>query len=271
MTYDGRMTTLKPRTATAFGRQLRLWRTNARMSQLELAVRADVSQRHLSFIETGRARPRADVVRRVADALQIPLRDRNRLLESAGLAPTYPEVRLTDAAVAPFRGAVARLLAAHEPYPAYVLDRWWDIVDANTAGRRLFPQAADAMPNAVEAFLSPGGIRDMVDNFPAIASQYLRRLRSEVAEGSDDRLRAILARAEALLADVDLVDDPQDGDLVICPRLRLGDEVVRTVTMVARFGATREVTLDELRVEMIFPADDAAMSYFQRSAVGSQL
>jgi transcriptional regulator with XRE-family HTH domain len=123
--------------ATAFGRQLRLWRSWARLSQLELALRASLSQRHLSFIETGRSRPGTDVVLRIAEALEIPLRDRNRLLESAGLGPHYPEVELTDLVSAPFRAAVAHLLEAHEPYPAFVLNRWWDVVDANRAARQL--------------------------------------------------------------------------------------------------------------------------------------
>lgn len=252
---------------TEFGRLLKLWRTHARMSQLELATRADMSQRHLSFIETGRARPGVDVVRRVAHALDIPLRDRNRLLSAAGLAPLYPEVRLSDAAAAPFRAAVRRLLEAHEPFPAFVLDRWWNVVDANPAARRLFPESRNGSPSAVDAFLAPGGLREIVVNFPEVASMYLRRLQAEVAEASDERLRDLLARARALLADVPLVDhDPDANDLVICPRLRLGDEIVGTVTMVARFGATREVTLDELRVELIFPADDDAEAYFRRPA-----
>ena len=252
---------------TDFGRLLKLWRTHARMSQLELATRAEMSQRHLSFIETGRARPGVDVVRRVANALDIPLRDRNRMFSAAGLAPLYPEVHLGDAAAAPFRTAVRRLLEAHEPFPAFVLDRWWDVVDANHTARRLLPETPDGAPSAVEAFLAPGGLREIVVNYPEVASMYLRRLQSEVAEAPDERLLTILARARTLLADVPLVDhDPEADDLVICPRLRLGGEIVGTVTMVARFGATREVTLDELRVELIFPADEAAEAYFRRAA-----
>ena len=249
--------------ATAFGRQLRLWRGWARLSQLELALRAGLSQRHLSFIETGRSRPGSDVVLRLAAALDIPLRDRNRLLESAGLAPHYPEVALTEGVSAPFRAAVSRLLEAHEPYPAFALNRWWDVVDANTAARQLFPAVTDGFPNAVEAFLAPGGIREMIDNYADVAGMYLRRLQAEVAEASDERSLRLLARAEELLADVDLGTDAGDG-LVICPRLRFGDEVISTATMVARFGATREVTLDELRVELIFPADEAARAFFER-------
>lgn len=248
---------------TAFGRQLRLWRSWARVSQLELAVRTGLSQRHLSFIETGRSRPGTDVVLRIAAALDLPLRDRNRLLESAGLPAHYPEVALTDGASAPFRTAIARLLEAHEPYPAFVLDRWWDVVDANMAARRLFPSSTGGSPNAVEAFLAPGGMRETIENFPEVAGMYLRRLQAEVAEASDERSLRLLARAKELLADVDLGTDPGDG-LVICPRLRLGGKVVSTATMVARFGATREVTLDELRVELVFPADDAARVFFER-------
>jgi transcriptional regulator with XRE-family HTH domain len=255
--------------ATAFGRQLRLWRGWARLSQLDLAVRAGLSQRYLSFIETGRSRPGTDVVLRLAAALDIPLRDRNRLLESAGLAAHYPEVALTEGVSAPFRAAVLRLLEAHEPYPAFALNRWWDVVDANAAARRLFPAATDGLPNAVEAFLAPGGIREMIENYAEVAGMYLRRLQAEVAEASDERSLRLLARAKDLLADVDLGTDAGDG-LVICPRLRFGDEVVSTATMVARFGATREVTLEELRVELIFPADEAARAFFERRRRGDE-
>lgn len=249
-------------TATAFGRQLRLWRTWARLSQLDLAVRAGLSQRHLSFIETGRSRPGTDVVLRLAPALDIPLRDRNRLLESAGLVAHFPEIVLTDGVSAPFRAAISRLLESHEPYPAFVLNRWWDVVDANEAARRLFPGTTERPQNAVEAFLAPGGMREIIENFAEVAGMYLRRLQAEVAEASDERSLQLLARAKHLLADVDLGTDTSDG-LVICPRLRLGDHVVSTATMVARFGATREVTLDELRVELIFPADEAARTFFE--------
>lgn len=124
---------------TAFGRHMKQWRRQRGLSQLQLAVRADVSQRHLSFIETGRSRPRADVVHKLAEALEIPLRERNMMLEAAGLAPSYPEMPLSNDAVAPFRHAIQRMLEAHEPYPAYVINRWWELVDANEAGHRLFP------------------------------------------------------------------------------------------------------------------------------------
>ena len=253
--------------ATVFGRQLRLWREWARLSQLDLAIRAGMSQRHLSFIETGRSRPGSDVVLRLAAALDLPLRDRNRLLESAGLPAHYPEVGLSDDASAPFRAAISRMLESHEPYPAFVLNRWWEVVGANAAARRLFPATAHGVQDAIEAFLAPGGLREIIENFEEVAGMYLRRLQAEVAEASDERSLRLLARAKELLADVDLGTNAGDG-LVICPRLRLGGEVVSTATMVARFGATREVTLDELRVELIVPADEAARAFFERHASG---
>ncbi|MBI3971217.1 MAG: helix-turn-helix transcriptional regulator [Chloroflexi bacterium] len=259
-----------PRRATAFGRHLQQWRRQRGLSQLELALRADVSQRHISFLETGRARPREAVVHKVAEALAIPLRERNMLLAAAGLAPGYPEVPLSDGAVAPFRHAIQRMLAAHEPYPAYVVNRWWEVVDANAAGRRLFPQAGAGPITAVNAFLGPGPLRESIDNFPEVAWTFLRRLRSEVASaGPDERLRALLERAETYMQGVppgDAGDADLGAELAVCPRLKIGDQVIRTVSMVARFGGAREVTLDELRVELVFPGDAEAEAFFRRSA-----
>ena len=182
----------------AFGRHLKQWRRQRGLSQLDLAIRANMSQRHVSFIETGRSRPRAAVVHKVAEALDVPPRDRNTLLEAAGLAPSYPEVALSDGAAAPFRNSIRRMLAAHEPYPAYVIDRWWDMIDANAAALRLFPQSGDGPINLVDTFLRPGPLRERVENFPAAGWTFLRRIRREVeASGPDERLHELLGRAEA--------------------------------------------------------------------------
>lgn len=256
-----------PGAATAFGRHLKQWRRHRGLSQLELAVRTDMSQRHISFIETGRSRPGRDVIHRIAEALEIPLRERNALQAAAGLAPSYPEVPLTDGAAAPFRDAVRKMLEAHEPYPAYVVNRWWDVVGANPAGLRLFPPAGDGPVNAVDAFLGPGPFRDMIENFSAVAWVFLRRLRRDVANaGPDERLQELLERAESYMAAVPPGDDDPGSELVVCPRLRVGDRLIRTVSMVARFGNAREVTLDELRVELIFPGDAEAEAFFRQGA-----
>ena len=253
--------------APPFGRYMKQWRRQRGLSQLELAVRADVSQRYLSFIETGRSRPSGDVVHRVAEALEVPIRDRNILLEAAGLAPSYPEVPLSDEAAVPFRNAIRKMLESHEPYPAYVINRWWELIDANAAGRRFFPEASDGPINLVDAFLGPGPIREMVENFSAVAWAFLGRLRREVAySGPDERLHELLKRAEAYMKDVPRDAQGPGSEMVVCPHFRIGDQVIRTVGLVARFGTAREVTLDELRVELAFPLDEEAEAFFRLAA-----
>ena len=127
------------------------------MSQLEVSLRAGISQRHVSVIETGRSRPRAEVIHRIAEALQVPLREQNTLLAAAGIAPEYAELSFSAAPIAPLREAIERLLASHEAFPAIVIDRWWDVVASNQAARRLLPLTPDGSCNARDLFL-PGAI-----------------------------------------------------------------------------------------------------------------
>ena len=188
------------------------------------------------------------------------------MLEAAGLASSYPEMSLTDEAFEPFRNAIRQILDSHEPYPAYVINRWWDLIDANAAGHRLFPQINDGPINTVDAFLGPGPIRDMIDNFASVGWTFLRRMRREVADsGPDERLQEILERAEAHMKDVPSDVESPGSELVVCPTLRIGDQLIKTVSMVARFGTAREVTLDELRVELVFPRDEVAEAFFRNS------
>ena len=261
------MTTATLDQGPAFGRYMKMWRRQRGLSQLELAVRADLSQRHVSFIETGRSRPRQDVVNRVAEALEVPIRDRNILLEAAGLAHSYPEVLLSDDECAPFSNAIQMLLESHEPYPAYVINRWWELVDANAAGRRFPPQTGDGPINFVDAILGPGPMRGMIDNFSAVGWVFLRHIRREVANsGPDERLEELLQRAEAYMKDVPVDDETSGSELAICAHFRIGDQVIKTVSMEARFGTAREVTLDELRVELVFPRGEEAEAFFRQSA-----
>lgn len=252
-------------TTSAFGRQLKQWRRQRGLSQLELASRAQVSQRHISFIETGRSRPKEEVVEKISAALGIPLRERNALLEAAGLMPLYPELPLDAASLAPFREAIARLLETHEPFPAFVINRYWDVVDGNRGARALFPELGTRPQNFCEVFFAPGPLRDMVVNYPAVAWQVLRRLRGEVANAATDgRLTALLATAERSLADVpETESQPHGADLVVCPHLRVNGRLIKTLSMVARFGNTREVTLDELRVELLLPQNSEADAFFR--------
>ncbi|MEE8146986.1 MAG: hypothetical protein V3T24_05235, partial [Longimicrobiales bacterium] len=147
------------------------------------------------------------------------------------------------------------------------INRWWELVDANAAGRRTFPELGDGPINLVDAFLGPGPLREMTDNFSAVGWMFLRRMQREVADsGPDERLQELLERAEAYMKDVPVdVGDP-GSDFVVCPHLRIGDQVIKTASMVARFGTAREVTLDELRVELVFPRDEEAEAFFRHSA-----
>jgi len=252
---------------TPFGRHLKLWRAQRGLSQLALAHRAEVSQRHLSFIETGRSRPKAKIVHRIAEALDIPLRERNALLEAAGLPATFQEKPLSDSSMAPFRQAISSMLESHEPFPAFVINRWWEIVDANQAGRRLSPGLAETGLTTVDLFLGPGPWRDRMENFAEVAWIFLERMQREIADtGKDARLKALVERAREYLKDVPRPAENQGSDLVLCPRFRMNGQTLSTVSMIARFGATREITLEELRVELLFPGDPAADAFFRQAA-----
>ena len=170
-------------------------------------------------------------------------------------------------AAEPFRNAIRMMLEGHEPYPAYVINRWWDLIDANKAGRRIFPQAGDGPINLVDAVLAPGRFREMIENFSAVGWMFLRRMRREVADsGPDERLQELLERAEAYMKDVPVDVENAAADLAICAHFRIGDRVIKTVSMEARFGTAREVTLDELRVELVFPRDEEAEAFFRDGA-----
>ncbi len=250
-----------------FGQQIKHWRKQRGLSQLRLATESGMSQRHLSFLETGRSRPGESVINRLAEALAMPLRERNELLVSAGFPKAYPEKALTDAAIAPFQQAVDQMLENHLPYPAFVINRWWDLLAANQSARAMYPVDWDAQPNGIDLFLGPGPMRDSIENFPDVAWTFLNRLRQEHRDnGPDDRMEQLLDRAQELLRDVPKPAAQDQGDLVMCPILRAGDQTIRTLSMIARFGNTREITTDELRVELIFPQDQVAAGFFQHLA-----
>ena len=183
------------------------------------------------------------------------------------MAHSYPEVLLSDDVCAPFTNVIRIILESHEPYPAYVINRWWELIDANAAGRRIFAQTGDGPINLVDAILGPGPFREMIDNFSAVGWVFLRRLRREAAiAGTDERLQELLDRAEAFMKDVPVDVEGPSADLATCAHFRIGDQVIKTVSMEARFGSAREVTLDELRVVLVFPKDEEAEAFFRHSA-----
>jgi transcriptional regulator with XRE-family HTH domain len=245
-----------------FGQALRHWRQRRGLSQLDLSGTAVTTTRHLSYLETGRSRPTRQMVERLAGALDVPLRERNRLLQLAGLPAVYPEGDLSADDLAPFRRAVDRLLRSHEPYPGIVMDRHWNVLAANTGARVLVPE--DGPSNAVR--LAVGPWRPVIDNWVEVTQALLERLERDLVRHPDDEvLRELHAHVEHALGGRRVVTGPPSGR-VVCPRFRIGDRVVRTMTVVATFESAADVTLDEVRVELVYPEDDEAEQFFRSVA-----
>ena len=247
-----------------FGARLRHWRRLRGMSQLTLATEAATTARHVSFLETGRSRPSRSMVIRLSEVLGLPLRERNRLLEAAGLAAAYREAELDSATLAPYRAAIERLLRAHEPYPAMVVDGRYSVIDANAAAVALFGPALVGS-NLIRRYTDEAA-RAAIVNWPDVARAGLARIRQRARQDPDDEeLGALVAIAEAAVADLPPGEAPKD-ELIVCPEFIGGDRVIRTIGMAARFDAVLEVTLDELRIELLYPADHVAEEFFRSRA-----
>ncbi|WP_187774140.1 helix-turn-helix domain-containing protein [Lolliginicoccus suaedae] len=245
-----------------FGARIRQWRAHRGLSQLALAGRTATTSRHVSFLETGRSRPSQEMVLRIADALDVPLRERNALLRAAGLPPRYPEVALQGEDLAPFRAALDRLLAAHLPYPAMVLDAHWNVLLANEACARLYgPDVLGS--NVIRRYTGTPGAAEAIVNWAEVAWAGVDRLRQQRDRMPfDAEIAALLGEAEAATRGLPRPAGAPPG-LVACPWFRVGDRVVRTIGMVSRFEATAEVTLDELRIELTYPLDAEAEAFFR--------
>jgi transcriptional regulator with XRE-family HTH domain len=252
-----------PAPATHVGRLLREWRAARRLSQLGLALEAGISARHLSYVETGKAQPSRDLVARLADALQLPLRERNALLIAAGYAPRYAETGLAAASLAPVRRAIDLILAQQEPYAAFVLNRHWDVVLTNAATPRLLGWlcGGTAHRNVLHQVCDPSDVRRVLVNWDEVAGDLIGHLHDDIARVPSD------ARARALLDEVlrypgvpsrwrsrDPVATPPPLLTVV---FRKGDRELRFFSTISTFGTPHDVTLDELRIECWFPADEA--------------
>ncbi|HSG79155.1 MAG TPA: helix-turn-helix transcriptional regulator [Acidimicrobiia bacterium] len=260
----------------SFGTTLRDWRTSRRHSQLSLATEAGVSQRHLSFLETGRARPSREMVLHLSRVLDVPLRGRNDLLVAAGLAPEYPSHRIDDDAVAGVRTSLEFLLGAHEPNPAYVIDRLWNLVMANRAAQRLTPlllgtdPGSNGPPNLLRLTLRPGGLRDAIVNFEEAAAAIVDRLARESRGDPTDRELADLLDEVLAYPGVPApgTSPGPDGGLLVPIHYRTEDVDLRLFTTISVVGTPRDVTLDELRLETLLPADRTSAGTLERLAVG---
>lgn len=244
---------------TPFGRALRRWRTTRRLSQLTLAGLAETPSRHVSFLETGRARPSRAMVLRMGEALELPLDERNALLATAGFAPVYPTSALADEALQPVRFVIDRLLTAHSPYPGVVLDRWYDILDANLGARRLFLGGAEVdphdPPNLYDLMLGP--LRPLIINWEEVVADALRRLRRQVFRAPDDaRLADLLTRLESIAAGLDLAPEGAAAP-VLLTRVRFAGTELATLSTLVHFGGAQDLTVEGLHLELIYPADAA--------------
>jgi transcriptional regulator with XRE-family HTH domain len=253
-----------PASEAGVGALLRQWRTARRLSQLELALDADVSSRHLSYVETGRSQPSREMVLRLADALEIPLRERNALLLAAGYAPRYFETGLGAPEMAQMRSAIELILRHQEPYPAFVLDRHWDIRMSNQAAPRCsrFLLAAESTEsNMIRRVLHPNGLRRVLVNWEETAGDLIRHLHNQIAAApSDERAKSLLAEVLAYPG-VPARWRTREIGAPMPPLLttifRKGDVELRFFSTFTTFATPHDVTLEELRIECSFPADEA--------------
>lgn len=254
--------------ASRFGHSLRRWRRRAGLSQLELAARSGTTPRHVSFLETGRSRPGADIVLRLAATLELPLADRNALLDAAGLPPAFALRPLDDAAMRPLKRVLDRVLAQHEPYPAWVYAHGLRALAANTAAEALFPGLCAMAPEAIiDLWCAPGPFRALVENWVEVMWAGIDSLRREARRTADARIIALLERAEAHAGGIPRPVSSLDAELpVVCPRFRIGGQIIRTISTVMRFDTAIEISASELRIELMFPADDASAAYFRDRA-----
>jgi transcriptional regulator with XRE-family HTH domain len=245
------------------GELLRHWRQHRRWSQLELAEEAGVSTRHLSCLETGRALPSREMLLRLSERLQVPLRDRNRLLTAAGYAPMYRERPLADPALQPAHAAVERVLQAHEPFPAFAVDRHWNLVSHNRAALAFMsglPEELLAPPvNVLRASLHPRGLAPRIANFSAWRDHLFERLAHQIQASGDPVLAELAEELRALPAPPGVTDSAPAPrgivDLAVPLQLHSPGGILSFISTITVFGTPVEITLSELAIEAFFPAD----------------
>ena len=261
-------------TSLPVGTLLREWRQRRRLSQLDLAGDADISTRHLSFVETGRSLPSREMVLRLAERLEVPLRERNRLLTAAGYAPMFGERRLDDPALAAARQAIELVLKGHEPYPALAVDRHWTLVSYN----RMVPHLLAGLPaellqpplNVLRLSLHPQGLAPRILNLAQWRTHLFARLRQQIAASGDAGLVALLADLKTYPAPPDAgIEAPHAEPAVVVPlQLATPGGTLSFISTTTVFGSPVDITLSELALETFFPADAATASALRRLGDG---
>ncbi len=272
-----------PAAQNAFTQECRKWRQHRRLSQLDLALAADISQRHLSYLETGRSKPSRDMVIRLCDAMEIPLRNRNQLLSAAGFAPSYNESQLDAPAMQPVMAALERVLQHHDPMPAYVVDRFWQVLQHNQAGKLLLDNLMQLQPGLADLVaeqginlalltLHPQGLRPFISNWQEIAPLLLRRLKGEADASLDQEVKTRFQHFIELIGDCGgsaTQDDKPDAPalLPIIPlELSLQGIELKLFSVIATFGTPQDITTDELRIESFYALDQATLDFFSHAS-----
>ncbi len=251
------MTTATP--ARPVGQLLCGWRERRRLSQLDLSIRADISTRHLSFVETGRSRPTPEMILKLTETLDVPLRERNQLLLAGGYAPAYPQHGLDAPELASVRTALRQVLAGHEPYPALVINRWWELQDANAAVALLTTGCAPALleppVNVLRLSLHPDGMAPRIANLAQWRAHLLESLHRRVEQTGDARLHDLHTELAGYPGGLD--PTMPAGNVVLPLQLSHGDDVLSFFSISSVVQTAADVTVDELVIEAFYPADHA--------------
>lgn len=258
--------------ALGVGTILREWRQRRRLSQMDLALEAGISTRHLSFVETGRSKPSSEMVLHLAEQLEVPLRDRNALLLAAGYAPQYGARSLNDPEMAQIRDALGRVLDGHEPFPAIAVDRYWNLVGSNSALSVLLDGVADELlqppANALRIALHPDGMRARVLNFAAWRNHLLHRLERAVASTGDPLLAELQQEMLGYPGPPAPEQPDPGGDVMFGLKLAApGDgQELSFFSTITTFGTPLDITVSEIAIEAFFPADDQTGQWLAASS-----
>jgi transcriptional regulator with XRE-family HTH domain len=245
----------------SFGAALKDWRTKRHMSQLDLGAEANVSSRHIAFLETGRAKPSRMMVGQLSDALNIPRSTRNELLTAAGFAAMYKTRDLSTIEMAPVNAAVGWTLQRHDPYPGFALDRHWKLMAANQSGTALLGAVGVNVGDSfLQAMVENADFKSRIENWPIVARYMAVRLRTEsIHAGGDPVLDDAAARLNAeASADKEQTELPA----VVATRVKVNDQVLSFFSTIAQFGTAEDIALADLRIELLFPADEVTKACF---------